>query len=77
MWEEDRLKEILAEQLSISESMLSRDLSFDTLALDSLEMLELIVAIEHEFDIALDEEQVGQCETLGEMADLILEKIRG
>lgn len=77
MWEEDRLKEILAEQLSINERLLSRDLSLDSLAIDSLEMLELVVAIEHEFDISLDGEQFGQCDTLGEMADLLVEKIRG
>ena len=76
MSEEERIKEILVDQLKVDESILSRDLSFDSLAIDSLELLELIVAIEEEFDIALDDQEMRRLETLGEMSDFILEKIK-
>jgi acyl carrier protein len=77
MSEEDRIKEILIDQLKLDESIVNRDLSFDTLAIDSLELLELVVAIEEEFDISLDDQQLARLETLGEMSDFILEKIKG
>ena len=76
MSEEERIKEILVEQLKIDESILNRDLNFDSLAIDSLELLELIVAIEEEFDIFLDDQEMRRLETLGEMSDYILEKIK-
>ena len=76
MSEEERIKEILVEQLKVDESILSRDLNFDSLAIDSLELLELIVAIEEEFDISLDDQEMRRLETLGEMSDYILERIK-
>ena len=76
MSEEERIKEIFIEQLKVDESIISRDLTLDQLAVDSLELLELIVAIEEEFDISLDEHQLDKMETLGEMVNFILEKIR-
>ena len=53
MSEEDRIKELLIEQLKVDETIINRDLTFDELAVDSLELLELVVAIEEEFDISL------------------------
>ncbi|MEG1661073.1 MAG: phosphopantetheine-binding protein [Clostridiales bacterium] len=76
MKEEDRLKQILAEQLSLEEDELTQDLALDRLALDSLEVLELVVTLEEEFDIQLDDGEFRNCTVLGEIMDLILEKIR-
>lgn len=75
MSEEDRIKEILIDQLKVDESIINRDVSFDSLAVDSLELLELVVSIEEEFDISLDDQKLSKLETLGEMANYILEKI--
>lgn len=74
--EEERIKEIMLEQLAIDESLLSRDLTLDALAIDSLDALELIVALEEEFDIELDEELFGDCENIGQISDLIISKIK-
>ena len=52
-------------------------MSFDELAVDSLTLLELLTAIENEFDLELDDEAFGACNDLGEMSDMILAKIRG
>ena len=76
MSEEERIKEILVEQLMVDANIISHDLTFDELAVDSLELLELVVAIEEEFDISLDDHQLDRMETLGEMANMILEKIK-
>ncbi len=69
--EEDRIREILAEKLEIKEEELADDLHLDNLFLDSLDILELVVAIEKEFDISLDDERFMACETVHEVAELI------
>ena len=71
MSEEERIKEILMEQLKLDESSIDRDIS-----IDSLELMELLVTIEEEFDIALDDAQLKKMDTMGEMCDYILETIR-
>lgn len=77
MSDEERLRELLMERLEIDESLLVRDLSFDELAVDSLTLLELLVAVENEFDISLEDEAFASCADLGEMYDMIMAKIRG
>ncbi len=69
--EEDRIREILAEKLEIKEEELAEDIHLDNLFLDSLDILELVVAIEKEFDIRLDDERFMACETVHEVAELI------
>lgn len=76
MQAETQLKELLLTQLHLNESELRPELSFDDLAVDSLELLELVVAIEDAFDIQLDEAQLAACATLAEAAELIMEKYR-
>lgn len=70
-----RIKEILIEQLQVDEADIDRNISFDSLALDSLEMLQLIVALEEEFDISLDDKALDKLDTLGEMSDYIIDLI--
>ncbi len=76
MREEQRLIQIMAEQFNLSEADLARQKTLDSLALDSLELMELSVTIEEEFDIQLDDVDFQQLRTLGQMADVILEKIK-
>ena len=77
MPEEQRLKEMVAEQFGLQISKISRDLHWEDLALDSLDLLGLLASIEDEFDIHLEDDLFTNCETLGEMSDLIIEKTRG
>ena len=76
MREEERLKKIVAEQFAINEEDLNGDLTFDELALDSLEWMELAVTIEEEFDIQLADVDLRRIQNLGQMAEIILERIR-
>ena len=76
MSEEARIKEILMDQLKLDENSIGYDTSIDSLAIDSLELLELIVTIEEEFDITLDDAKLKKMDTMGEMCDYIMETIR-
>jgi acyl carrier protein len=55
-------------------AILSSSLSdFD---LDSLETMELIMAVEERFDIQLDEEAVNRCEKLSDLVGLVAAELR-
>ncbi|MCR4962524.1 MAG: hypothetical protein K6B40_01430 [Firmicutes bacterium] len=73
---EARLKQILAEQFSLREEDLTGDFAFDGLAMDSLEWMELAVALEEEFDIPLADIKLRQIKSLRQMAEIITERIR-
>jgi len=75
MTDEERLTAITAQVLQIDESILAPELTLDELAVDSLDFLELITAIEAEFDIELDEDKLAACENLGAMSAMIMEQI--
>ena len=74
--DEERIKEIIIEQLCLDESVYDRELSLDILAVDSLDMMELAVALEEEFDISINDQQFNSCENIGQMVDLVMERIR-
>lgn len=77
MMEEEQIKELFLEQAQIDESLWHRELTFDELALDSLQLLELVVGLEQAFDIQLDDQRLARCETVGEALDFVLARIRG
>lgn len=51
----------------ISHGQLNESLSLDDLGLDSLDFLELVYALEEEFGVQLDAEQLGQIATLDKL----------
>ena len=65
----ERLCAIIAEQFSVSEASITMDLSFvDDLGADSLDAVELTMALEEEFDIPeVDEETVSSLHTVGDV----------
>ena len=65
----ERLRAIIAEQFSLSENSITMDTSFvGDLGADSLDAVELIMALEEEFDIPeVEEEQVAEFYTVGDV----------
>jgi acyl carrier protein len=60
-----RLKEIIAEQLGISEEEILPEASFvDDLGADSLDLVELIMALEEEFDTEISDEEAEKIQTV-------------
>ena len=55
---EQRVKKIVAEQLGVNEAEIKNESSFlDDLGADSLDMVELVMALEDEFDIDVSDEE--------------------
>ena len=73
----DRLRTLIAEQFSVGEDSIEMDTSFtDDLGADSLDVVELTMAIEEEFDIPeTDEETLYKLLTVGDVFRYISSKI--
>ena len=62
---EDRVKKIVAEQLGVKEDEVSNGSSFvDDLGADSLDTVELVMALEEEFDTEIPDEEAEQITTV-------------
>ena len=69
----ERLCAILAEQFSINENSITMDTTFiDDLGVDSLDVVELTMAIEEAFDVPeFDDELISGIETVGDLYQFI------
>ncbi len=72
----ERVKEILVEQLDVDEASITLETSIlNDLEADSLDLVEVIMAIEEEFDIEIPDEEVEKISTVGEAINFINELI--
>lgn len=67
----ERVREIVAEKLGKTPQELALDLDLRTLDWDSLDLLELVVDLEEEFDITVSDDRLSKCETINDLAELI------
>ena len=68
----ERIKEILADQLDsdIDAMTMDSDIAND-LGADSLDVVELLMAIEDEFDIEIPDEEIENIKTIGDLVKYI------
>jgi acyl carrier protein len=63
---EERVAEIIVEQLGVSREEVVVEASFiDDLGADSLDIVELVMAMEEEFDIEIPDEDAEKIQTIG------------
>lgn len=72
---EEKIRDIFVEQLDMDESLWSPELTFDELAVDSLDIIEITVSLEDAFAIELDEQKLMACETVGRFVAVVLDCI--
>ena len=71
-----RFRKCAVEVLSVDESAVVPDANFgDDLDADSLDLVELVMALEEEFDISVPEEELEGVETVQQALDLVSGKI--
>lgn len=67
-----KIKAIIAEVLNIDADSITEDTTFvDDLGADSLDIFQIIMGIEEEYDIELDNESVEQIQTVGDAVEAI------
>ena len=71
----ERIISYLSEQLDIPAEDINRDTTFESLHLDSLDMVEMVMDMEEELGVDFEMEGKLDVETIGELADLIEEKL--
>ncbi len=68
----DKVATLIAETLEVDADELTETTSFNDLGADSFDMLELVTAMEDEFEVTVDEDGLGEIETIGDAMDIIL-----
>ena len=72
---EERVKKIVVDQLGVKEEDVTANASFvDDLGADSLDTVELVMALEEEFEIEIPDEDAEKILTVGKALDYIKEK---
>ncbi len=72
MEEFERIKNVIVDQLSVDEADVTMEASFvDDLGADSLDVVELIMGLETEFDIEIPDEEAEKISTVGDAVEYI------
>ncbi|WP_163970697.1 acyl carrier protein [Oceanobacillus halotolerans] len=68
----DRVKKIIVDQLDVEESKVTMEASFkDDLEADSLDVVELVMELEDEFDMEIADEEAEKINTVGDAVEYI------
>ena len=69
---EERVVEIVAEQMGVDKAQITRETSFvNDLGADSLDTVELVMEFEDEFDISIPDEDAEKIQTAGQAIDYV------
>ncbi|MFQ5417072.1 MAG: acyl carrier protein [Myxococcota bacterium] len=73
---EDRVAEIIVEQLGIAKAEIVPEASFiDDLGADSLDIVELVMAMEETFDIEIPDDDAEKIQTIGDAFSYVKERL--
>jgi acyl carrier protein len=71
----DAMKEVLAAELGVETDKVTADARFkEDLDADSLDLVEVVLALEEKFDVQIPDDEIAGVKTVGEAADLVLAK---
>lgn len=72
----EKIKSIIVEQLGVADTAVTMEASFiDDLGADSLDIVELVMGIEEEFDIEIPDSDAEKVVTVGDVVDYIKENV--
>ena len=70
----EKIKEVLAEQLGIDAKNIKDDANIlEDLGADSLDIIEMLMALEDEYGVTIPDDQINKVKTVQEVANLIEE----
>lgn len=68
----ERVKELIVEELGVDESKVVKEAAFnEDLGADSLDLFELVMSFEDEFDVKIPVEDLEQIKTVGDVVNYI------
>ena len=72
----DKVKDILVDQLDCEEDKVTMEASMtDDLGADSLDIVDLVMSLEEEFDVEIPDDQVENIKTVGDIVKYIEDKV--
>ena len=75
---EAKVKEIVMDKLGVEDSQITPEASFtNDLGADSLDIVELVMGFESEFDISIPDEDAEKIGTVGDAISFLKEKVEG
>ena len=73
----EKVKAVIVEQLGVSETAVEMEASFiDDLGADSLDIVELVMALEEEFDMEIPDADAEKVVTVGDVVEYIKENVQ-
>ena len=68
----EKLKAIVVDKLSVDENEVTMEATFEDLGADSLDIVEIIMALEEEFDIEISDDEAEQAKTIGDVVNYLV-----
>ncbi|NLA05030.1 MAG: acyl carrier protein [Firmicutes bacterium] len=72
---EEKVKAIVSEQLEVEADKLTTETTFEEIDADSLDIVELVMALEEEFDLEISDHEIEEIKTLGNIITFIESKV--
>jgi acyl carrier protein len=72
---EEKVKEIISEQLEVAADQLTTETTFEEIDADSLDIVELVMVLEEEFDLEISDHEIEEINTIGDIVNFIESKI--
>jgi acyl carrier protein len=73
----EKVREVISNQLSIEKDKVTEDAHFiNDLGADSLDLVELVMAFEEEFDVEIPDEDTEKLQTVSDCVNYILSKVK-
>lgn len=71
----EKMKEIIADQLGVSEDEVTLEATFkEDLDADSLDLFELVMALEEEYDVEIPSDDLAELNTVGDVINYLKDK---
>lgn len=72
----DKVKSVIVDQLGVDDDEVTEDAAFvDDLGADSLDIVELVMALEEEFGVSIPDEQAEKIKSVGDAVEFIAENV--
>jgi acyl carrier protein len=72
---EDQLLDLISEEAIIDRAKLNREATLGDLGISSLDVITMLFELEERYGVVIEEADMPQMDTLGEMVDFLLERL--
>ena len=70
-----KIREIIVDQFGVNPEEVTADMPISDLSADSLDLVEMVMALEETFDIEVDDEDIEGFNTVGDIAEYINDRM--